>query len=451
MVARLNKFLYRTFVIQTYFYISGPAPGPALGDGLIPSQPSRPLPPDSHVPLEGLASTGAAEAPDLCSAPAIVRPLDGLMRGHVQLTPESDGTLHTSNVAATLPSKHVGALTLPDADDSACMDQRKIIASQVSTETLEIMKQAANISNVGSEGALKQKPEPPQWYSQRALVVLAQVKKLANSHDLTKSHFALSTKSEDICPDTGYLLKPRLSTYLAADQCVRIFDLRMIKRGLIARGCCIGSHGDISLPCPYDKSYGSASPVHHLTHSTGKYSFRAFAADTADVHFALVAVERCGRCEVDFLHSNTVVLSMIPRIASRIFGISLEGNDGDPGVIVSDKVVEEARANDRMRQGPSNTEKKNHEAVGHRAARVALCYFEHGRSYYLSLQSRVGDFVWSDMNVQDQIRNIHNRAELLAFRAGARLENWPQTSPHTILASPPLTRYCTCTFCISFV
>ena len=122
-------------------------------------------------------------------------------------------------------------------------------------------------------------------------------------------------------------------------------------------------------------------------------------------------------------------------------GISLEGNDGDPGLIVSESVVNEARANERMRQGALNTEKKCREAVGDRAVRASLCYYEHAHAYIASLENKVGDEAWKRIPIHIKCALIHERAELAAYIDGARFEVWPSLPPATLMASPILNRY----------
>ena len=264
---------------------------------------------------------------------------------------------------------------------------------------------------------------------------------ICQRRDLLRSEFPLSPDFSVLCPLTGNIKKPTISTYLASDQTLHIFSLRLFPRSIKAYGFSGSSSSDsLLIPCPYNTTWGAAEPVPHITVPTGRFVYRAFASTPSQVNFALCAQDRCNTCGATFLHSNTVVLSRLPRFAAKCMSISLEGNDGDPGLIVSECVVNEARANERMRQGALNTEKKCRESVGDRAVRASLCYYEHAHAYIASLEKQVGDVAWGRIPVNIKNSLIVQRAELQAYIRGARFELWPSIPPATLLASPVLNR-----------
>jgi hypothetical protein len=235
----------------------------------------------------------------------------------------------------------------------------------VSNEASEVLSRSQLKTDFGVKAAAKPKPEPPAWYQAQAISVLTSVQAMCQRRDELRSEFPLSPDFSVLCPLSGNIKKPTISAYLASDQTLHIFSLRLFPRSLSAFGFSgSSSSNSFIIPCPYNTTWGSDEPVPHMTVPTDRFVYRAFAATPSRVNFALCAQDRCNTCGATFLHSNTVVLSRLPRFAAKCMGISLEGNDGDPGLIVSECVVNEARANERMRQGALNTEKKCRESVG---------------------------------------------------------------------------------------
>ena len=375
--------------------------------------PIRPGPP---LPVTGPSFSGPSRVGDECFPYLVIRPalnLSALAAGPMEL---SRPGLSTDTCAAA-------------------------IEQAVQVQTAALLKRPNSTIDFGVRGADKSIVEPPEWYRELAHKALLRQRSGHLDRDWTVT--AVDLRPEILKAEFGFITRPNLVEYLAAGQKLHIFDIRGFSHALNAFGFNGTSqqHGKVSIPCPYNSTFGTSTPVAHLTESTGKYAFRAFAASPSRVDFAYCAVERCKSCGTNFLHSNSVLLSRLPRFIGLATDISYEGNDGDPAVIISDTVLQEARANERMRQGSLNTEKKCREATGNRAARASFCFFEHKLAYLAALEERVGDDVWGRLSEQEKSQLVTDRAELSAYKAGAMFDAWPSDVPsRVLLASPILTR-----------
>jgi hypothetical protein len=233
-----------------------------------------------------------------------------------------------------------------------------------------------------------------------------------------------------VCERTGRLPRPDVLSYVSSGRGGLILDWSILRRWL-------ASDGLWPLRCPFQTSTG---PRHTTAVVNGKVQFKFLLSTKPLADFVLVAVSECPTCKLQFNHAHPKVLATLPRSHLFSIGLSLDCNNRDVGILLSESLVQQERINRRMRQGGTNWADKITELVGHEAVQRRYVYIEDCARHVIWLYRNVSDEIWFLLSFEKRTSLLGARAEWLSFSTrGALFRAWPD-DPHIALASPKLNR-----------
>lgn len=246
---------------------------------------------------------------------------------------------------------------------------------------------------------------------------------------------SLSSPKGEFCPRTGRPLRPSVLNFLAQRRFVRIFDLHLIRPVWRKPSSPLQNlESECLVPCPSHR----IGERPHVT-SRLRYAFRHFAPNGSLVEPALIAVDKCETCGLNFLETHQSVLEKLPAAVMFRWGIDGDCNRGDPDIILSHASVAHWRHQFRHRQGAMNIEKVCTEACGDELAARAFAFTEHAQLWFAYLHSHVSDEAWLRRSMAEHATLAYLRAEYLHFVGGGNFGVWPIDAP-TALFSPLISR-----------
>ena len=233
-----------------------------------------------------------------------------------------------------------------------------------------------------------------------------------------------------VCERPGRLPRPDVLSYVSSGRGGLILDWSVLRPWLSPDGLWPS-------PCPFQNSSG---PRHTTAVVNGKFQFKFLLSTKPLADFVLVAVSECPTCRLQFNHAHPKVLATLPRSHLLSIGPSLDCNNRDVGILLSESLVQQERLNRRMRQGGTNWADKITELVGHEAVQRRFVYIEDCARHVIWLYRNVSDDIWPLLSFEKRTSLLGARAEWLSFSTrGALFQPWPD-DPHVALASPKLNR-----------